>query len=85
MQGLEERRENVRDSYLPKDAKLSLHGKRVLLVDDIVTTGASVAECARVLRRMGADEVVILALAVAIPRTNLAYELKENTHLERYL
>lgn len=84
MQGVEERRANVKGTYFPKNANISLHNKRVLLLDDIVTTGASVVECARVLRRMGAEEIIVAALAVSLPRTNLAYELKQNTHLKGY-
>lgn len=38
-------------------------GKRVLLVDDVVTTGATLSECARTLRLAGAEEVVCVTLA----------------------
>jgi predicted amidophosphoribosyltransferase len=38
-------------------------GRRVLLVDDVLTTGATVAECARLLRRAGAESVDVLTLA----------------------
>ena len=40
-----------------------LDGMRVLLVDDVLTTGASASACARVLKRAGARHVAVLALA----------------------
>ncbi len=40
-----------------------LHGETVLLIDDIVTTGASARECARILKGCGAMRVYILSLA----------------------
>lgn len=44
-----------------------LRGKRVWLVDDVVTSGATLAACARVARKQGAAEVSALALAAAQP------------------
>lgn len=62
MENAEKRRENVKGVYeLIPGAKPQ--GKRLLLVDDIVTSGATLSECAHVLRAAGAKEVSALTLA----------------------
>ena len=38
-------------------------GKNVLLIDDLFTTGSTVKECARVLRKAGARQVEVLTVA----------------------
>lgn len=43
--------------------KASVAGKRILLVDDIVTTGSTLSECARILKTAGASEVTCITLA----------------------
>ena len=59
-----ERRANVLGVYkVPEGA--DIRGKRVLLLDDIVTTGATASECARVLLTAGAEEVCFAAVAAA--------------------
>jgi ComF family protein len=47
--------------------ELRLEGRRVLVVDDVLTTGSSVREAASILRTMGAGEVVAAVCAVADP------------------
>jgi ComF family protein len=49
-------------------ARMRLSGERVLLVDDVFTTGATVEACARELRRAGAAEVDVVTLARTIRR-----------------
>ena len=59
-----QRRANVLGAYTAVDPEL-VRGKRVLLIDDVVTTGSTLSECARILRTVGAGEVVCAALARA--------------------
>ena len=54
------RRANVLGVY---EATAAAAGKRWLLVDDVVTTGATLGECVRVLKEAGAADVVCLTLA----------------------
>lgn len=64
LRGPEERRANVLGAYeLAKGARVE--GRCVLLVDDIVTTGSTLSECARVLCTAGARRVVCVTLARA--------------------
>ena len=56
------RRANVAGVYAAFDVD-EIRGKRLLLVDDIVTTGATLSECVKVLKQAGAAEVICLALA----------------------
>lgn len=56
----EQRQKNVAGVFHPAR---SLAGETVLLVDDIVTSGASAKECARVLKLAGAQKVFVLSLA----------------------
>ena len=58
----EKRRANIAAAYEVEDAEL-IAGKRVLLIDDIVTTGATLSECAGTLREAGAAEVLCAAVA----------------------
>lgn len=59
-----ERRANVLGAYQVSHPE-NIAGKRVLLVDDVVTSGASLAQCALMLRAAGAQEVVAVTLARA--------------------
>jgi ComF family protein len=59
------RERNVRAAFM-MNARRSVAGKRVVIVDDVMTTGATVEECARVLKRAGAVSVGVLTLARAL-------------------
>ncbi len=60
--GLKERERNVRDGYVLSREDGSLAGMRLILFDDVYTSGATARVCSRVLRRAGAT-VLVLALA----------------------
>jgi ComF family protein len=56
------RLENLRGAF---GVRGKLRGERLLLVDDVITTGATAAECAKALRKAGAGEVYVASLARA--------------------
>lgn len=62
--GLSERTANLAGAFsVPNVFRQTVSGQRVLLVDDVVTSGATADECARVLMRAGAAAVDVLTLA----------------------
>ena len=62
----EERERNVRGAFVVR-ANSALQGKKVILVDDVMTTGATLKECARIIKEAGAREVVGVTLVVVNP------------------
>src|SRR6266496_3386372 len=58
------RRDSVENAFRVRRPQI-IAGRRVLLVDDVFTTGATVSACAAVLKKAGAEEVFVLTVARA--------------------
>lgn len=62
------RTENLRGAFrMAAGRENDVFGKRVVLIDDVYTTGATVCAAARVLRRAGAADITVLSFAMALP------------------
>lgn len=62
------REANVRGAFaVPETAEIEVRGRRILVVDDVFTTGATVSAVARALRKAGAGTVDVLTFARALP------------------
>jgi ComF family protein len=62
--GLGEREDNVRAAFkVAPEADIAVRGRRVLVVDDVYTTGATVASVTKALKRGGASAVDVLTFA----------------------
>ena len=57
-----ERRRNIRNAFKVEKQEL-IKEKVIILVDDVVTTGATVRECSRALKKAGAGDIYVVALA----------------------
>lgn len=67
LDGVQERRDNVVGAYEIVDPEL-IAGKRILLIDDIITTGSTLEEASRTLKYAGAQEVLAAAVAQTEPK-----------------
>ncbi|HEX2379579.1 MAG TPA: ComF family protein [Methyloceanibacter sp.] len=66
----EQRRRNVAGAFKVPPARAGrVKGKSTVLVDDVITTGATAEACARALKRVGAAKIDVLALARAVEPT----------------
>jgi len=63
--GKKQRSTNVKGSFIVTDRE-KIDGERVVLIDDVYTTGSTVRECARILIKNGVEEVAVLTLARAV-------------------
>ena len=62
LSGIKERRENISGAYEAADPEL-IEGKCILLIDDIITTAATLSECAKILLEAGASRIICATLA----------------------
>jgi len=60
------RRANVRGAFGAGPRASNIFGRRVLIVDDVVTTGSTLASCADALHACGAEEIIGAALAIRL-------------------
>ena len=71
-----QRRENIRGAFRvtkPDD----VNGREVLVVDDVFTTGTTVSECARILRRVGASRVYVATVARTL-KTEAQFAMRDS-------
>lgn len=62
---IEERKKNMKGAFEVKTKmKKIIDGKNILLFDDVITTGATIAECAKELKNAGANKVVAASLSL---------------------
>ena len=65
--GAKAREDNVRSAFaIAKGCENDIFGKRIVLVDDVYTTGATVAAASRTLRKAGAADITVLTFARAL-------------------
>ncbi len=77
-----QRRENIRGAFVvTRPAEIA--GREILLVDDVFTTGTTVSECARVLRRAGTGRVWVATVARVLKSEAVA-TLEERDEIEKH-
>jgi ComF family protein len=65
--GVKAREDNVRGAFaIAPGREGDVFGKRIVVIDDVYTTGATVAAATRVLRRAGAADITVLTFAMAL-------------------
>ncbi len=59
-----ERQKNIDEAFKVKNNK-KIEGKNILLIDDVITTGATISECGKVLLNCGANKIYAASVAIA--------------------
>ena len=61
---LGEREREIRGAFtIGENARDAIHGRTILILDDVLTTGATTNECAKVLKENGVRKVYVLAIS----------------------
>jgi ComF family protein len=70
-----QRIENIRGAFRI-DYPERIAGRRILLIEDVLTTGTTASECARVLRKAGADKVWVATVARTLKNTGVNFAIE---------
>jgi len=76
-----QRRENMRGAFAVANP-YAVKGQEILIVDDVFTTGTTVSECARVLRRSGASKVYVATVARTLKPEARLVELPREVEMQ---
>lgn len=75
--GREQRAQNVKNAFqVDDDARPLIPGKTILLIDDVCTSGATLRECAKALKKSGALAIYALTVARQIPQQKVPENLE---------
>ena len=69
---VDERRAEISFKYRRKSEHLDLSDKGVIIIDDVITTGASMSHAAALIRALGARKIIAASIAIAYPDSHTA-------------
>jgi ComF family protein len=76
-----QRRENMRGAFQARHLS-EIRGREILLIDDVLTTGTTASECARVLRKAGASEVWVATVARTFKQSSFESSLESSPQMD---